>query len=130
MMMESINNFGKISQLNVKYAKQRPPLDEVLNNSFTASPKASPLPQRQQQQDSIRKEQQKANAASDATGNGKQMNGNSKPVNGNGVTNGNGKKKFTIPITDVNGFSDEFEQEGEFIELKSRKFKISIYFQK
>lgn len=123
MMMESINNFGKISQLNVKYAKQRPPLDEVLNNSFTASPKASPLPQRQQQQDSIRKEQQKANAASDATGNGKQMNGNSKPVNGNGVTNGNGKKKFTIPITDVNGFSDEFEQEGEFIELKSQKNK-------
>lgn len=123
MMMESINNFGKISQLNVKYAKQRPPLDEVLNNSFTASPKASPLPQRQQQQDSIRKEQQKANAASDATGNGKQMNGNSKPVNGNGVTNGNGKKKFTIPITDVNGFSDELEEEGEFIELKSQKNK-------
>lgn len=113
MIMESINSFGMISQLNVKYAKQRPPLDEVLNNSFTASPKASPLPQRQQNKKD----------APAVVSNGKPMNGSSnpKPVNGNGVTNG--KKKFSIPITDVNGFSDELEDEGEFIELKSQKNK-------
>lgn len=125
MILESINNFGKISQLNVRYAKQRPSVDEVLSNNFTASPKASPLPQRQHQQ-AVNK---KAPNTAPVNTNGKLVNSNSsKAINANSVTNGNGTKKFTIPITDVNGLSDDLEDEGEFIESKSRKSLKTIRF--
>lgn len=101
---ETIASFGKIPQINVKYATERPPIEEILNSSFS-SPKISPQPNGST---AGNKKTQSIN------GGGQKTAGAAKSANTNGV-------RHSVKITEVNGFSgdeDTLEDEGEFIEVK------------
>jgi len=107
---QSINSFGRIAQVNVKYATKRPPIEEVLNNSFTAS---SPIQQQQQivtnGNNNNSKKQNNKNSASNVVSN--RVKATNETLNTNG--------RHSIKIIDFNGFSDDNnEDEGEFIEVK------------
>lgn len=103
---DAIKSYGRVGQIShIKYASKRPPLDEVLNNSFTAPVAPQPIPEQ-------KNNSKKLNSASN-----KQINGSAKPSND---VKSNGK--FNIKITDVNGLSDENnDDEGEFIEVKKNQ---------
>ena len=107
---DAIGNYGHVVQLNhIKYATSRPPVEKVLDNSYSI---AAVVPQQPQQlsnnsiSSSIRKNSNKAVKA-------KEMNGSAP-----NVPNG----KHSVMIVDVDSFSDG-DNEGEFIEVKKpRKF--------
>jgi hypothetical protein len=90
-LREAISNFARIPQLDqIKYASERPPTEQVMNNNF------------------FKPKEPVANGVQHKTVNHQAR--TEKPIS-NGIRN-------SVKITEVNGHSDEQDSDGGFIEIK------------